>query len=214
MQRGDATRQNGTMDLKHPRGTRPWIAAAFTLLCSPWAHAQSSVAAKQDFLANNTVLIIRHAEKPLTGSELTPAGQARAQAYTRYFEPFREDQLNLSVDALYAGADSESSVRPRQTLEPLSKSTGLKLDTSISTKDPAALVSLLRTAPHGAHPLVAWRHGQIPALLAAFGASPTLLPNSRWPDDTFDWVVVLRFDAAGKLASSQLVKEHLNIPAS
>lgn len=169
---------------------------------------------KKDFLAGNTVLIIRHAEKPVSGTELTPAGQARAQAYTHYFEPFREDQLNFSVDALYAGADSESSVRPRQTLEPLSKSIGLKLDTSVSTKDPAALVAHLRSTPHGAHPLVAWRHGQIPALLAAFGASPTLLPNSKWPDNTFDWVVVLQFNAGGQLASARLVKEHLVLPGS
>lgn len=189
------------------------FAPALFALCSTHAHAQAPASGTQNFLANNTVLIIRHAEKPPTGPELTPMGQARAQAYTHYFEPFREDQLNIAVDALYAGADSESSVRPRQTLEPLSKSTGLKLDTSISTKAPAALVTLLRTAPHGPHPLVAWRHGQIPALLSAFGASPSLLPNGKWPDDTFDWVVVLRFDAAGKLGSAQLVKEHLAVPA-
>ncbi len=178
------------------------------------ACTQAPTSSAPDFLANNTVLIIRHAEKPASGPELTPMGQARAQAYTRYFEPFREDQLDISVDALYAGADSDNSVRPRQTLEPLSKSTGLKLDTSISTKAPAALVTLLRSAPHGTHPLVAWRHGQIPALLSAFGAAPSLLPGGKWPDETFDWVVVLRFDAAGKLASAQLVKEHLVVPAN
>ena len=186
----------------------------FAVVAASHTPAQTPAPGAHDFLANNTVLIIRHAEKPPTGSELTLMGQARAQAYTRYFEPFREDQLNISVDALYAGADSANSVRPRQTLEPLSKATGLKLDTSISTKAPAQLVSLLRTEPHGTHPLIAWRHGQIPALLSAFGASPALLPDGKWPDDTFDWVLVLRFDSAGKLNSAHLVHEQLSVPSS
>lgn len=196
------------------RGLRCALASSALLSTMTYAPAQTPGSPTQDFLANNTVLIIRHAEKPPVGAELTPAGQARAQAYTHYFEPFREDQLNVSVDALYAGADSESSVRPRQTLEPMSKALGLKLDTSVSTKAPAQLVTMLRTEPHGKHPLIAWRHGQIPALLSAFGATPTLLPGGKWPDDTFDWVVVLRFDGEAKLQSAHLVKEHLAVPQS
>lgn len=185
------------------------LAAALLLASLPIpSHAPA------DNLANNVVLIIRHAEKPTTGTALTPAGQARAQAYTHYFEPFREDGLTIPVDALYAGADSGSSIRPRLTLEPLSHTTGLPLDTTVSTKSPDQLVTLLHTQPHGTHPLIAWRHGQIPALLTAFGASPALLPNGKWPDDTYDWVIVLRFDATGKLQSQHLVKERLSVPAN
>ena len=202
------------MFLFNTRSLRCALASSAFVLPVTYAPAQTPAPATQDFLANNTVLIIRHAEKPLVGSELTPAGQARAQAYIRYFEPFREDELNISVDALYAGADSESSVRPRQTLEPMSKALGLKLDTSVSTKAPMQLVSLLRTEPHGTHPLIAWRHGQIPGLLSAFGATPTLLPGGKWPDDTFDWVVILRFNGQGKLQSAHLAKEHLAVPQS
>ena len=179
-----------------------------TALCAPLQAATPS----RDHLAGNTVLIVRHAEKPVLGRELTKTGEARAQAYIHYFEPFHDGGLNLRVNALYAGADSADSVRPRLTLEPLSSATGLTLDSSVSTKDPAALVGLLRTQMHGNHPLVAWRHGSIPALLTAFGASPELIPGGKWPNDVYDWVIVLNFDHSGHLRSQKLVKEIITIP--
>jgi hypothetical protein len=79
----------------------------------------------KNYLANNTVLIVRHSEKPETGTGLTPVGEARARLYIKYFQPFQEQGLSLPVDCLYAGADSEKSFRPRSTLEPLSKVTGM-----------------------------------------------------------------------------------------
>ena len=169
----------------------------------------------QDYLSNNTVLIVRHAEKPLTSTGqpgLTEVGRHRAEAYARYFQPFRQDGVKLNISALYAGADSSNSIRPRLTLEPLSKASGLPLNTAISTKDPESLLALLRTHPHGDAPLICWRHGQMPALLAAFGAAPdTLLPAGKWPDDVYDWVIVLHFNAQGRLDSQKLVREELDV---
>jgi hypothetical protein len=173
---------------------------------------RAETSAAQDHLAGNTVLIVRHAEKPLIGRELTREGEARANAYVHYFEPFREDGLNIKINALYSGSDSPDSVRPRLTLEPLSRATGLPLDSHISTKDPDSLVTLLRTQPHGDHPLIAWRHGSVPTLLKAFGASPDIIPGGKWPDDTYDWVIILIFDSAGHLQSQRLIHENLTIP--
>jgi len=177
--------------------------------------AAASIAQQpHNYLAGNTVLIVRHAEKPATGTGLTPLGEARAQAYAKYFVPFHEAEWSIRIDGLYAGADSENSIRPRLTLEPLSQATGLPLHTDIGTKDPPALVRQLTDKPHGSHPLIAWRHGEIPALLEAFGASPArLLPNSVWPDEVFDWVIVLTFDGEGRLVSQTLVHEHLKVSA-
>ena len=45
----------------------------------------------------------------------------------------------------------------------------------------------------------------------AFGASPDLIPGGKWPNDTYDWVVVLTFDSAGHLHSQRLVKETLTL---
>jgi hypothetical protein len=169
----------------------------------------------RNYLANNTVLIVRHTEKPETGTGLTPLGEARARLYAKYFEPFQEEGLSIYVDSLYAGADSKSSNRPRLTLEPISEATGLPLHLKVGTKDSEALVRELRTEPHGRHPLIAWRHGEIPALLTAFGASPEkLLPNGQWPDDVFDWVIMLTTSPDGQVSSARLIHEHLKMPVS
>jgi hypothetical protein len=181
----------------------PWM------ISSPCAQARPV----QNYLANNTVLIVRHTEKPETGTGLTPLGEARARLYAKYFEPFQEEGLSIYVDSLYAGADSKSSIRPRLTLEPISKATGLPLHLKVGTKDSEALVRELQTEAHGRHPLIAWRHGEIPALLTAFGASPEkLLPNGQWPDDVFDWVIVLTMGPDGQLSSARLIHEHLKMP--
>jgi hypothetical protein len=180
------------------------------------AISQASVDAQpaQDYLANNTVLIIRHTEKPETGNGLTPQGEERARLYAKYFEPFHEEGLSISVDCLYAGADSKNSIRPRLTLEPISKATGFPLHLNIGTKDSEGLVRQLRTEPHGSHPLIAWRHGEIPTLLMAFGASPDkLLPKGQWPDDVFDWVVMLTMGPNGQLLSARVIHEQLKITA-
>jgi len=162
------------------------------LILSAMLSLPTQAQSAQNYLASNTVLIIRHSEKPESGTGLTAVGEARARLYAKYFQPFQEQGLFIPVDCLYAGADSEKSFRPRLTLEPLSKATGLPLHLKVGTKDSEALVLELKTEAHGGHPLIAWRHGDIPALLTAFGASPEkILPNGKWPDDVFDWVIVL-----------------------
>lgn len=171
--------------------------------------------APHDALAGNTVLIIRHAEKPKLGTGLTAMGVERASAYVRYFEPFHDGASTLKVTALYAGADSEGSSRPRLTLEPLAAASGMKLNTTVNTKSPDGIVALLHAEAHGKTPLICWRHGQIPTLLKALGASPeTLLPGGKWPDETYDWVILLRYDATGHLVEQRKIKEDLAVNAS
>jgi hypothetical protein len=184
---------------------------AVCMPCLTFAQAQPA----QNYLANNTVLIVRHAEKPAEGTGLTTTGEARAQLYAKYFRPFREEGLSISADCLYAGTDSKSSVRPRLTLEPLSKATGLPLHLNVGTKDPEALVHELKTEAHGQHPLIAWRHGEIPALLTAFGIAPEkVIPNGKWPDDVFDWVIVITTGPDGLPGSAKLIHESLTVPPS
>jgi len=184
---------------------------AACMACLTSAPAQPA----QNYLANNTVLIVRHAEKPAEGTGLTPMGEARAQLYVKYFQPFHEEGLSISVDCLYAGADSKNSVRPRLTLEPLSKATGLPLHLNVGTKDPEALVHELKAEAHGQHPLIAWRHGEIPALLTAFGIAPEkVIPNGKWPDDVFDWVIAITIGRDGQPVSAKLIHESLTVPAS
>jgi hypothetical protein len=183
------------------------LSAALTL--NPLLQGQST----PSHLANATVLVIRHAEKPAKGATLTPEGEARAEKYVHYFHPFMLDGTPIAIDALYAGSDSADSIRPRLTLEPLSRATGLALNTEFSTSDPESLAHALATEQHGNHVLIAWRHKKIPALLAALGADPThLLPQGTWPDEVYDWVILLHFDAAGRLDQQRIIHEPNPLP--
>jgi hypothetical protein len=63
----------------------------------------------------------------------------------------------------------------------------MPLHVNIGTKDSEQLAQQLKSESHGQHPLIAWRHGEIPTLLRALGASQEkLLPNAQWPDEIFD----------------------------
>jgi hypothetical protein len=163
-------------------------------------------------LNDTTILIIRHAEKPDRGTGLTPAGQERAEAYVRYFKTFTIDSKPLHLDSLVAAADSEKSHRPRLTLEPLSKALGLKIDDRFKAKQTQELADAVRSGEPGRSILFCWHHGSTPDLLKALGADPAqFLPNSKWPDAQFGWVIQLRYDHEGMLipAASRRINENL-----
>ncbi|MDE1156548.1 MAG: hypothetical protein PW735_12580 [Acidobacteriaceae bacterium] len=182
-------------------------------LCASF-HTLHGNAATPNHLANTTVLIVRHAEKPVEGSSLTPQGFKRAEAYAHYFAPFEMDGKLLEINALYAASDTKNSVRPRLTLEPLSQALHLPIDQHYASDAPEDLASALATTNHGNHVLIAWRHKKIAALIQALGGSPAqLLPEDKWPDQVYDWVVLLHFDAQGKLDHQALIHEPNLLPS-
>lgn len=172
--------------------------------------AQVAVAKEKTGLADATVVIVRHGEKPDKGAGLSPAGEARAKAYVGYFEHLSLDGTPFRPDTLVASADSKNSARERLTLEPLAQALGLPIDQRFADKDVKQLAHALAGEDHGKSVLIAWHHGELAKLIDALGADPDkLLPDGRWPDDVFNWVVVLRYDHQGKLipGSPQLVHE-------
>jgi hypothetical protein len=197
---------------RRPFGPRMNITRKFCLIAGPLAALLSCSAAGPAALKDAVVLIVRHADKPETGAGLSAAGQARAQAYVKYFGQFQIDGKTLKLDSLFAARDSENSVRPRLTLEPLSRALNLPLHTAYTDKEPEKLAAELASKPHGKNILVCWRHKEIPALLRGLGADPAaLLPGGAWPDDVYCWVIELRFDGQGRLMPSQCkrINEHL-----
>lgn len=166
-------------------------------------------------LADATVAIIRHGEKPKSGIGLSPTGEKRAQAYSAYFQHLTLDGHPFRPDTLIATADSKNSARERLTLEPLSQALGLPIDLRFGNKDLTGLTKALRTEPHGKSVLIAWHHGKLSKLIEALGGDPSkLLPDGQWPDDVFDYMVVLRFDHMGKplAGSAELIHEDFANP--
>ena len=187
-----------------------WLSLLLPLLLVPALASAKHDHAHGNGLADTTVMIIRHAEKPESGPGLTPAGEARAQAYRGYFEHFSVNGQPMVPNALYASADSKSSMRPRLTLTPLSQALGLPIDSRFADKQTREIADALRSEAHGNHVLIAWHHGEIPALIHDLGGdSSALIPGDKWPSDVFGWVVVLRYDHEGRLVSSQVVREGL-----
>ncbi len=155
-------------------------------------------------LRDAAVLVIRHAEKPADGPGLSPEGEARAKALAAYFKNFAVDGKALRPESLFAAKDSEASQRPRLTLDPLAKALGLKIDAHFKEKLAEDLAHELQARPHGRCILIAWRHGGIANLLGTLGADPAaLLPGGKWPDEVFDWVLILRFDHEGRLLPAE-----------
>ena len=174
--------------------------------------AQSPAAEKSGALKNAVILIIRHAEKPDSGIGLSAAGQARAKAYVNYFKNFTNtvDGQPLKINYLFAAADSKESHRPRLTITPTSQALGLAVDSRFKDKDFQGLANEIQFRPHGQAILIAWHHGEIPALVRALGADPeTVIPKARWPEDVFGWVIELRYDAGGRLVETVRINEKL-----
>lgn len=188
-----------------------WLTLLMCMLIVPAvATAKHDHADAGNGLADTTVMIIRHAEKPESGSGLTPEGEARARAYVGYFQHFSLDGQPMMPNALYATADSKSSMRPRLTIEPLSQALGLPIDDRFANKQTKDIADALRTETHGNHVLISWHHEKIPQLIHDLGGdSAALISGDKWPSDVFGWVVVLQYDRQGRLANAQVIHEHL-----
>jgi broad specificity phosphatase PhoE len=157
---------------------------------------------------DTTILIIRHAEKGFYGSELSAEGKVRAGKLADYFTHCTVDDKAVKLDHLFATEDSDNSKRPRLTLEPLSKATGLSINDKYKNRQYEKLAAHIKKKCQGGQVLICWHHGTIPELLTALGASPeTVLPAGKWPDKEYNWVVQLRFDKDGRLTYSQCVNQ-------
>lgn len=190
------------------------LAAAPALAKHHHHHHHDDADAGASGLANVTLLVVRHAEKPSDDGDrgLSPAGEARAKAYATYFRHFAVDGQPLAIDTLIASADSKESARPRLTLEPLSKATGIAIQTPFANKqvkDAAAWIAAGQT--HKAA-LIAWHHGKLAKLIEKLGADPaSVLPDGQWPEDVYDWVIVLRYDGDGNLSEAKRIVEPADV---
>lgn len=175
-------------------------------------------------LKNATILLVRHGEKPgdpgldqaSDGPGLSPAGQARAQAYVAYFDDFQATDVKgthskaATPQWVFATADNPgTSYRPRLTVSPFADSALVPFSCCVTDKQYDVLVTQLYgdKAFDDASILISWHHGKIielaNALLTDNGTSamPELTSAScwptRWPPAVFGWLLQICFDDTG-----------------
>ena len=175
------------VSLRHMRTICPGFTATtkiclgLGILLLAGASPRSLEAAGADGPKNATVLLIRHAEKVEDGDGLSPAGEARAQAYVKFFQELTIQSQGAKPTALIATADSKNSRRPRVTLEPLAGALGLPVDARFKNKDYLSMAESLRAGGYdNKTTLVCWHHGDMPDVLRALGVDAgTVLPGRQ-----------------------------------
>ena len=165
-------------------------------------------------MADQTIIIIRHAEKPEPGGDngvdasgaldpksLTPRGWQRAGAWTELFAPSLGRQSVLpkpaamfasapeSKEGIKAGDGGSKSRRPSETITPLAAKLNIQVDLGFSKGNETALAAAI-SAIDGVV-LVCWQHEDILAISTALAPIPAGLP-ADWPGDRFN--VMFRFD--------------------
>lgn len=152
-------------------------------------------------LADSTIVILRHGEKPASGlGQLSCQGLNRALALPqvllpRYGAPVAIYAPNPAIRKEDKGV-SYAYVRPLATVEPLAIRAGLPVAIDWSMTEVASLATKLLERKDGTQ-VVAWEHHWAEKLarqlLVDAGGNPEEVP--RWPDEDFDSLFVLRISS-------------------
>lgn len=171
--------------------------------------------------AQETIVAIRHAEKPPAGlGQLTCRGLNRALKLPKVLvSRFGRPDAIYAPDPAVGVADGSNThysyVRPLVTIEPTAIKLGMPVNAQIGFTDIAKLQSEL-TAPANANALifVAWEHLMLNEfarqMLRSYGKDPSAVPD--WPNDDYDRIYIFKIEPnQGKPALTfQVEYEHLN----
>jgi hypothetical protein len=142
------------------------------------------------------VLLMRHAEKPAEGNELSPQGWERAKALPELFR--RSDFAAFgSPQALIAMGQKKNSTSQRaiETLSFLAKAINLPIQDDYNRGDEKDVADLLATAPELDQKVVVvcWEHNGLEQIAKNLGFKP----KPQWPGDQYDRVWVISFSKDG-----------------
>jgi hypothetical protein len=123
------------------------------------------------------VLIIRHGEKPDSGSGLSEQGQERAQALVSYFQNNPAVTHFGTPAAIYAMAptnDNEAGLRPELTVTPLAHALGITINDQYAREDVQTLSQSILSNAHynDKMVLICWEHKMIAPMAASLGVAP------------------------------------------
>jgi phosphohistidine phosphatase SixA len=137
------------------------------------------------------ILLMRHGEKPNdpVDPNLSPAGRQRAQNLASYM-PTTFGQ----PDFLFAAASTKHSLRPVQTLEPLSEMSRLEINSDFADEDYEALAReiLTKSSYDGKTIVICWHHEYLPPFAHALKAKQGDYPNP-WDPAVFDLLLQFSF---------------------
>ena len=141
-------------------------------------------------MTNARILLMRHAEK--TGDPMDPHLSQDGCARAAKLADFIPATFGIP-QFLIATSISKHSVRPIETLEPLSTKIGISVDAPYADQDYSALASQI---------VVCWHHGNIPSMAHALRAKLGSYPNP-WDADVFNQILVLSYmdDAEPKITT-------------
>jgi broad specificity phosphatase PhoE len=139
------------------------------------------------------VVIIRHAEKPDEGNELSLAGRERAAALLPYFLGTPAVLEFGRPVAIYAQSQkhASSSLRPIETVQPLADSLHLKINDTFERDDYKKMVAEIKhERKYDRHTvLICWEHKVIPEIAKEFDAEDA---PQKWRGNAFDRTWVLK----------------------
>jgi broad specificity phosphatase PhoE len=167
------------------------------------------------------VMIIRHAEKPLTPDvphgvtiegevdrdSLTPRGWQRAGALVNLFTAGHSGALSTPAH-LFASqvVPGSGSRRSFETLQPLAERLGLPIDLRFPKEDLAGLAGAVRATAGVV--LISWEHHLIPSLANMLIGDTSTAPQV-WPDDRFDIIWAIEPGIGARVGSFRQVPELL-----
>jgi hypothetical protein len=189
-----------------PRRQLGLLLAILAIFLGLWPRASQAMPAQ--------VILIRHAEKYEDRAKinLTPRGLTRALALSEFF---RADPRVVEFGppaAIIAQAPTEKkkSVRPLETVEPLSQALGLTVIYQFTYGQADVTVNWLKDQRQydGKNVLICAQHMEIDDFARALGV--TDLRPRTWPHETYDRFYLLKFSPAdGKLLSFSNLPMHL-----
>jgi hypothetical protein len=145
------------------------------------------------------VIIIRHAEKPVKGNELSLEGRERAEALAPYFLGTAELLEFKAPVAIYAPLPTHehSSVRSAETVAPLAGALHLTINQTFRKDQIGDLVEEIDSDPRysGKTVLICWEHKVIPDIAKAFGVEDS---PKKWHGETFDRTWIIKFQSGAK----------------
>ncbi|KAJ5973788.1 hypothetical protein N7481_010998 [Penicillium waksmanii] len=131
-----------------------------------------------------TVYLIRHAEKPADKADhrLTHKGKERAQCLRTVFGA--ESEYNIGYIIAPTVKKHGKHSRPFETVRPLAKDLGLRVDTHCSRKSGACVADAIRDYDGPGNILISWRHGTISDIQWFLGSEYPL----EYPYDRYDLI--------------------------